>query len=145
VHVVLGLSESYHYRAPYRGWAFQITADGKSIPIASGIRSAGGVAPNEAGVMFYVESQGPWNGSCSLKHLKPGGFMGHPISFPAYDLPLGSQLGPRPLEPKSRTRLHEEAARIEQLVPYAVVFPYRKMGQSITAHRVDISAGRFGP
>lgn len=29
VYVVLGLSESYHYRAPFRGWAFQITADGR--------------------------------------------------------------------------------------------------------------------
>jgi hypothetical protein len=30
-------------------------------------------------------------------------------------------------------------------VPYAVVFPYRKMGQSITTFRVDPTAGRFGP
>jgi len=145
VYVALGLSASYHYRAPYRGFAFQITADGKTIPIATGIRSAGGVGPNEHGVMFYVESQGPWNGSCSLKHLKPGGFMGHPICFPGYDLPLGKLLGDKPLEPKNQSRLYDEAKRIEQLVPYAVVFPYRRMGQSITAFRPDRSAGRFGP
>ncbi len=145
VHVVLGLSESYHYRAPFRGWAFQITPDGRSIPIVSGIRSAGGVAPNEHGVMFYAESQGPWNGSCSLKHLKPGGFMGHPISFAAYDLPLASGMGKKPVEPRSGSRLRTECERIEQLVPYAVVFPYRKMGQSITTFRVDRSEGRFGP
>ncbi len=145
VFVALGLSESYHYKAPFRGWAFQITADGRSIPIASGIRSAGGVAPNEFGEMFYVESQGPWNGSCSLKHLKRGGFMGHPISFPAYDLPLGASLGKKPLEPRNESRLTTECERIEQLVPYAVVFPYRKMGQSITTFRVDTSAGKFGP
>jgi len=145
VYVALGLSASYHYRAPYRGFAFQITKDGKSIPIASGVRSAGGVGPNEHGVMFYVESQGPWNGSCSLKHLKPGGFMGHPICFDGYDLPLGKQLGDKPLEPKNQSRLYDEAKRIEQLVPYAVVFPYRRMGQSITAFRVDRSGGRFGP
>lgn len=145
VYVVLGLSESYHYRSPFRGWAFQITADGRSIPIASGIRSAGGVAENEHGAMFYVESQGPWNGSCSLKHLKPGGFMGHPISFPAYDLPLAAGMGKKPLEPHSQSRLRTECERIEQLVPYAVVFPYRKMGQSITTFRVDRTEGRFGP
>ncbi len=145
VYVALGLSESYYYRAPFRGFAFQITPDGQSIPIASGIRSAGGVAPNEHGVMFYVESQGPWNGSCSLKHLRPGGFMGHPISFPAYDLPLAASLGKKPLEPTSQSRLRTECERIEQLVPYAVVFPYRKMGQSITAFRVDCTQGRFGP
>ena len=145
VYVVLGLSDSYHYKAPFRGWAFQITQDGRSVPIASGIRSAGGVAANEHGVMFYAESQGPWNGSCSLKHLKPGGFLGHPISFPAYDLPLAAGMGKKPLEPNSPSRLRTECERIPELVPYAVVFPYRKMGQSITTFRVDRSGGRFGP
>ena len=145
VYVALGLSASYYYKAPYRGFAFQITADGKTIPIATGVRSAGGVAANEHGEMFYIESQGPWNGSCSLKHLKPGGFMGHPVCFDGYDLPLGKLLGPRPLEPKNQSRLYDEAKRIEQLVPYAVVFPYRRMGQSITAFRPDRSNGKFGP
>jgi hypothetical protein len=145
VYVVLGLSNSYHYRAPYRGFAFRVTADGATTAIASGIRSAGGVGPNEHGEMFYVESQGPWNGSCSLKRLQPGGFMGHPVCFPAYDLPLGKQLGPKPIEPNTPSRMTTECARVEQLVPYAVVFPYRRMGQSITAFRTDRSAGRFGP
>ena len=145
VYVVLGLSSSYHYRADYRGFAFQITPEGESIPVATGVRSAGGVAPNEHGVMFYVESQGPWNGSCSLKHLKPGGFMGHPICFPGYDLPLGRLLGAKPAEPENRSRLHAESQRIDQLVPYAVVFPYRRMGQSITAFRPDRTGGKFGP
>jgi len=145
VWVALGLSESYYYRANFRGWAFQITPDGKSIPIASGIRSAGSVAPNEHGVMFYAESQGPWNGSCSLKHLKPGGFMGHPISFAAYDLPLAASMGKKPIEPRNESRMRSECERVPELVPPAVVFPYRKMGQSITAFRPDRSDGRFGP
>jgi hypothetical protein len=93
--------------------------------------------------MFYVESQGPWNGSCSLKHLKPGGFMGHPISFEAYK--LLPELGPRPVEPKSQSRIHIEKKRVKELVPYAVIFPYRKMGQSISGFRVDRTAGKFGP
>ncbi|MBM3962441.1 MAG: hypothetical protein FJ306_11140, partial [Planctomycetes bacterium] len=29
VFVVLGLSDSYHYKAPFRGWAFEITPDGR--------------------------------------------------------------------------------------------------------------------
>lgn len=143
IWVVLGLSSSYHYRAKFRGWGFKITPEGKAIPVASGIRSAGGVAPNEHGVMFYAESQGPWNGSCSLKHLKPGGFMGHPISFDAYQ--FAPNMGPKPIEPKSGSRLSIEAKRVKQLVPYAVVFPYRKMGQSISAFRVDRTGGKFGP
>ena len=145
VYVVLGLSESYYYRSPYRGWAFRITPDGRSFPIAYGIRSAGGVAENEEGVMFYAESQGPWNGSCSLKPLQTGGFLGHPASLAAFDLPLAASVGPKPLEPHSPSRLRTECERIEQLVPYAVVFPYRKMGQSITTFRVDRTEGRFGP
>ena len=143
IWVVLGLSNSYHYRADLRGWSFKITPDGRTIPIASGIRSAGGVAPNEHGEMFYVESQGPWNGSCSLKHLKPGGFMGHPISFEAHK--AFPELGPRPVEPKSQSRIHIEKKRVKELVPYAVIFPYRKMGQSISGFRVDRTGGKFGP
>ena len=144
VWVVLGLSNSYHYRAPFRGWSFKVTPEGETIPVASGIRSAGGVAPNEHGVMFYVESQGPWNGSCSLKHLRPGGFMGHPISFQAHD-EAPERVGPKPVEPQSNSRLHIETKRVKELVPYAVVFPYRKMGQSISGFRIDRSDGKFGP
>ncbi len=143
VWVVLGLSSSYHYRALFRGWCMKVTPDGKTIPIASGIRSAGGIGPNEHGVMFYTESQGPWNGSCSLKHLEPGGFMGHPISFDAYQ--FAPEMGPRPIEPESGSRLLTESKRVKQLVPYAVVFPYRKMGQSISGFRVDRTGGKFGP
>ncbi len=143
IWVVLGLSASYHYRARFRGWCMKVTPGGETIPIASGIRSAGGVAPNEHGVMFYTESQGPWNGSCSLKHLRPGGFMGHPISFDAYE--FAPNMGPRPIEPNSGSRLYIEKKRVKQLVPYAVVFPYRKMGQSISGFRVDRTGGRFGP
>ena len=80
LYVALGLSASYHSRALFRGWAMKITPDGKSIPIASGLRSPGGIGPNEYGALFYIESQGPWNSSCSLKFLKHGGFMGHPVS-----------------------------------------------------------------
>jgi hypothetical protein len=145
VYVVLGLSDSYSYKARFRGWAFEITADGTTRAIASGIRSAGGVAANEHGVPFYVESQGPWNGSCSLKHLRTGGFLGHPASFPGYDEPLGRAMGERPALPQSPSRLRTECERIPELVPYSVVFPYRKMGQSITTFRVDATRGRFGP
>jgi hypothetical protein len=145
VFVVLGLSDSYHYKAPLRGWAFEVTADGRSVPVASGVRSAGGVAANEVGEMFYVESQGPWNGSCSVKHLRRGAFLGHPICYPGYDLPIAAPMGGRPEEPRNQSRLHDESRRIPQLDPYAVVFPYRRMGQSITTFRVDPSEGRFGP
>jgi hypothetical protein len=121
----------------------KITPDGKTIPICSGIRSPCGIGPNEHGVMFYAESQGPWNGSCSLKVLQPGGFMGHPVSFNWYD--LAPNMGEKPVEPNTRSRLLTERKRVKQLVPYAVVFPYIKMGRSISGFMVDRTGGKFGP
>jgi hypothetical protein len=143
IWVALCLSESYRSKVPYRGWCLKVTPEGKTIPVCSGIRSPGGVGPNEHGVMFYAESQGPWNGSCSLKVLEPGGFMGHPVSFNWYD--LTADLGPRPVEPHSPSRLLTERQRVKELVPYAVVFPYIKMGRSISGFTVDHTGGKFGP
>lgn len=141
--VALCLSESYTSKEKFRGWALKITPDGKTIPMASGIRSPLGVGTNEHGVMFYAESQGPWNGSCSLKHLKPGGFMGHPVSFNWY--PFATNMGPTPVVPNTPSRMETERLRVKELVPYAVVFPYKKMGRSISAFDVCRAEGKFGP
>ncbi len=141
--VALCLSKSYTSDVKFRGWALKITPDGKTIPMCSGIRSPLGVGLNEHGVMFYAESQGPWNGSCSLKQLKPGGFMGHPASFKWY--PFAPDMGPTPVMPNTRSRLETERKRVKELVPYAVVFPFKKMGRSISAFEVNRSKGKFGP
>ena len=143
LYVALGLSESYHSKELFRGWALKITPDGETIPLCSGLRSPLGVGPNEHGEMFYAESQGPWNGSCSLKHLRPGGFMGHPISFNWY--PFATNMGATPVMPNSPSRLEAERQRVKELVPYAVVFPYKKMGRSISGFEVCRAGGLFGP
>ena len=147
IWVALCLSESYRSKVPFRGWCVKVTPEGETIPVCSGLRSPGGVGPNEQGVMFYAESQGPWNGSCSLKVLKPGGFMGHPVSFNWYDLPRAKEYGLKKpeVEPNTRSRLAVERKRVKELVPYAVVFPYKKMGRSISGFRVDRTGGSFGP
>jgi hypothetical protein len=93
--------------------------------------------------MFYAESQGPWNGACSLKRLVPGKFMGHPAGLRWYRNERA--LGPPPARPRSGGRQHLEAERIPELQPPAVVFPYRKMGQSASGISLDASGGRFGP
>ena len=142
LYVALGLSNSYHSRALFRGWAMKITPDGKTIPLASGLRSPGGIGLNEHGALFYIESQGPWNSSCSLKFLKSGGFMGHPASFNWYKYaPLLKQ----PTQPESGTRILTEKEKVKELVPYAVVFPYIRMGRSITGYTIDRTGGKFGP
>ena len=143
LYVALGLSSSYHSRALFRGWALKITPEGKTIPIASGLRSPGGIGPNEHGALFYIESQGPWNSSCSLKFVKQGGFMGHPISYNWYK--YAPDMGPPPVQPESGGRIVKEKERVKQLVPYAVVFPYIRMGRSITGYVVNRTKGKFGP
>ena len=142
LYVALGLSNSYHSRALFRGWAMKVTPEGRTIPIASGLRSPGGIGPNEHGALFYIESQGPWNSSCSLKFLKPGGFMGHPVSFNWYNYAPHLK---EPAKPESGTRIVSEKEKVKELVPYAVVFPYIRMGRSITGYVVNRTAGKFGP
>jgi hypothetical protein len=143
LYVALGLSNSYHSRELFRGWAFKITPEGASVPIASGLRSPGGIGFNEHGALFYIESQGPWNSACSLKFVREGGFMGHPVSFNWYE--YAPNLGAAPATPQSPSRLIVEKERIPELEPYAVVFPYIRMGRSITGFVVDRTQGRFGP
>lgn len=143
LYVALGLSSSYHSRELFRGWAMKITPDGKSIPIASGLRSPGGIGFNETGALFYIESQGPWNSACSLKFIKEGGFMGHPISYNWYE--YAPNMGPKPTEPESGSKLIIERDRVPQLDPYAVIFPYIRMGRSITGFVIDRTEGAFGP
>lgn len=143
IWVALCLSKSYHSDEPFRGWCLKVTPEGKTIPVCSGIRSPCGIGPNEHGVMFYAESQGPWNGSCSLKVLEPGGFMGHPVSWNWYDL-VDDMERPK-VEPNTRSRLMTERGRVKELVPYAVVFPYIRMGRSISGFVVDKTGGKFGP
>ncbi len=143
LYVALGLSMSYHSWALYRGWALKITPEGETIPIASGLRSPAGIGPNEHGALFYIESQGPWNSSCSLKFLDEGSFQGHPASFNWYE--YAPHMGPAPVKPESGGRILTERERLPQLVPYAVIFPYIRMGRSISGFVVDQTGGRFGP
>ncbi|MEZ5915921.1 MAG: hypothetical protein R3C42_09910 [Parvularculaceae bacterium] len=143
MYVALGLSESYRSKALFRGWVIKVAPDGTSHPYASGLRSPGGIGFNETGALFYIESQGPWNSACSLKFVPEGGFMGHPASFNWY--PYAPERGPAPSAPESGSRIIIEKEKIPELVPYAVIFPYIRMGRSITGFTVDRTGGKFGP
>ena len=143
--ITLCLTGSFTSDHKFRGWAVKVTADGKLVPVASGVRSPGGVGFNAAGDVFYTDNQGPWNGACGLKHITVGGFVGHPDSFRWYKEKEAQYLGPAPAVPKSGSRMMTEAKRIPQLVPTAVIFPYAKMGQSASGVECDLSGGKFGP
>jgi len=144
--VVLCLTGSFSSEVKYRGWCVRITPDGKLIPTCSGIRSPGGIGMNAEGEMFYTDNQGPWNGTCELKHLIPGKFVGHPGGFRWYDLPeVQAAMGPRPKEPESGSRFMTEAAKIPEYEPPTILLPYTKMGKSASGVVCDLSEGKFGP
>ncbi len=143
IWVALGLSGSYESHNLFRGWAVKVTPAGKMIPVCSGLRSPAGVGPNAEGAMFVIESQGPWNGCCSLKHLKEGAFLGHPASYNWY--PYAPGVKAPELKPNSDSRMGVEKKRVKELVPPAVKFPYIKMGRSISGFRLNKSGGKFGP
>ena len=143
IWVVLCLTGSFDSRVPFRGWAVRVTPDGRTIPTTSGIRSPGGIGFDCAGNVLYTDNQGPWNGACSLKHLVPGDFVGHPGGFAWYD--LAPEMGPRPPEPASGSRWATEVRKNPRLRPPVVFFPYDLMGKSAAGVVCDTTGGRFGP
>ncbi|MGE3309621.1 MAG: hypothetical protein AB7O66_06600 [Limisphaerales bacterium] len=141
--LVLCLTGSFTSETEFRGWCLRVGPDRKAVPTVSGIRSPGGIATNSVGDMFYTDNQGPWNGTCWLKHLKPGGFVGNPTGNRWYS--IAPEMGPRPKDPSSNSRILTEWKKMPEFVPPAVGFPYGKMGQSASGIQNDGTGGRFGP
>jgi glucose/arabinose dehydrogenase len=141
VWVTLCLTGSFNANTNWRGWTVRITPDGKMIPTCSGIRSPGGIGQNAEGDMFYTDNQGTWNGSSSLKWLKPGSFQGNPVGNKYHSL---ANL-PAPPELEGKSRILAERLKHPEYIPPAVILPHAKMGQSPTAIEVDTSGGKFGP
>ena len=130
-------------KSPFRGWCMRVTPDGKTIPTGYGIRSPGGIGFNHLGDVFYCDNQGLWNGSSSLKHLRPGGFQGNPVGNKYFA--LTDALGPRPPDPLSKSRIEIERQKVPDLVPPPVVLPHGKMGNSPAGIECDETGGKFGP
>ena len=143
IWVVLCLTGSFNSNTHYRGWCLRVNEDGTSVPTCSGIRSPGGIGRNHLGDVFYTDNQGPWNGTCGLKHLEPGKFMGHPGGNKWYE--RTDALGKRPQDPKSGSRIMTEADKIPEFVPTAILLPYTKMGKSASGITCDTTDGKFGP
>lgn len=141
VWAILCLTGSGGYAADFRGWGLRITPDGQMYPEVSGIRSPGGLGYNAAGDLFYTDNQGPWNGSSSLKWMKPGGFMGSPSGNKA-----ATKFGlEKPPEPKNKSRMLTERLKDPRIIPPAVILPHGRVGQSPTAVLYDDTKGKFGP
>ena len=143
----LCLTGSFTAESKYRGWVLRINDKGEMIPTASGVRSPGGIGFNKDGDVFYTDNQGAWNGSSSLKWVKPGSFQGNPNGNIWYDLANG-KAGERPVDPlytEEGSRTVEQREKISQLVPPAVILPHQKVGNSPTVPEADLSDGKFGP
>jgi len=54
-------------------------------------------------------------------------------------------MGGTPATPQAPSRVIDELKRIPELDPYAVIFPYIRMGRSITGFVVNQTEGKFGP
>jgi len=143
IWIVLCLTGSGSSKSLFRGWCVRVGEDGKMIPTCSGIRSPGGIGFDCDGAVYYTDNQGLWNGTCSLKHLVPGDFMGNPVGNTWYA--EAPEMGPAPEEPKSGSRLAAEAKRIPRLRPPTILFPFTLMGQSAAGVVCDSTGGRFGP
>lgn len=141
IWVALCLTGSVNSDSPWRGWAVRVTPDGEMIPTCSGLRSPGGIGFNPEGDAFFCDNQGYWNGSSSLKWLKPGSFQGNPTGNKWHE---GSDF-PKPPEPKDGSRILTERKRFPEFIPPAVILPHGKVGQSPTAVVPDLTAGKFGP
>ena len=130
-------------KSPFRGWCMRVTPEGECIPSGYGIRSPGGIGFNHLGDVFYCDNQGLWNGSSSLKHLRPGGFQGNPTGNKYFA--LTDALGPKPPEPVSGSRIEIERKRVPDLIPPPVVLPHGKVGNSPAGIECDETNGKFGP
>ena len=141
IWITLCLTGSGGAASNWRGWCVRVTPDGKMIPTCSGIRSPGGMGFNAKGDVFYCDNQGLWNGSSSLKWLKPGSFQGNPTGNKYHQL---ANL-PAPPVPQSGSRVETERAKFPTYIPPAVVLPHGKVGQSPTGIVADTTDGNFGP
>ena len=153
-------------RVPMRGWAMNITEDGKMSPYAAGFRSPAGIGSID-GQFYYTENQGDWVGSGGLWKVNKGDFMGHPASLRWTNLPNSpvklqsdffySQIDERRtkneqgryIKPENRVNetfktLFEMKKVFPELRLPSVWLPYGILGIS-SAEPVKIPANTFGP
>jgi hypothetical protein len=127
-----------HKETSYRGWVFRSAKPnaegGKFGPYAYGLRSPNGLAASPDGDIFFADNQGEWIGACWLGHVKENCFYGNPSSM---------------IFTKDWNNRDPKSVSLEELdkkrTPPAIIFPYGRMGQSLSQPTWDTTAGKFGP
>lgn len=153
-------------RVPMRGWAMNITEDGKMQPWATGMRSPAGPGMID-GQFYYTDNQGDWVGSGAIWKVEKGDFIGHPAGLRwtgRSDSPVKlteeyfrSKIDERrnvtaegrAIKPENRVdekfkMLWEMKKDFPELKLPSVWLPYGILGIS-TSEPVKIPAGAFGP
>ncbi len=120
--------------APYRGWSFRITPEGKFEPWSSGLRSPAGVGINAKGDIFYTDNQGDWNATSSLHHVVKGRFHGHPSSL--MDHPDFKNKDLNSISIKDYEKIWTRPA---------VWLPHGQLSNSPGEPTFDNTGGKFGP
>ena len=139
----LDMGDHSDNKAPWRGWAGVIGADGEFIPMAAGMRSPCGLGANSQGDMFCVDQQGTWIPSTPIYHLRKGAFFLNPEGI-ASQVRVDSPLRLSAKVPEKVS--YPEAVRaLPEMRPPAVWLPYNKMGRSGTDLAVCDAGGKFGP
>ncbi|MDH5603685.1 MAG: hypothetical protein OEY51_07090, partial [Cyclobacteriaceae bacterium] len=152
-------------KAPWRGWAMQISPNGDMVPFATGFRSPCGVGMIE-GELFVADNQGDWVGSGSLVHVEKGDFLGHPAGLSWAGQPESTvNLSAEQIYAKRDPRFGKdgqpykpENIENEEVVPLfslekdfpaiktpAVWLPHGILGISNSEIVVDKTDGGFGP
>lgn len=143
---------------PWRGWALEITPEGKVSPWACGLRSPAGTGMYK-GELFYTDNQGGWVGSGGLWHLEKGIFAGQPESLKWTSLD-GSPVSLTQEEfykILKETEIKDESGgqpynlryQVKEKMPElqlpVVWLPHGIMGISNSDILVDNNQGKFGP
>jgi len=130
-------------RAPWRGWAIRIPADGGSFePVCAGLRSPCGIGTAPDGVVWFTDNQGEWCANSKFTPMEVGDFHGHPWGIDSCKLPESKVEYPG--EVPSGLRMAEAAKTIPNFTLPAVWIPYDKCGRSPGGFVWD-TAGNFPP
>ncbi len=127
----------------WRGWGMKVTPQGKLIPVCAGMRSPSGIGANAAGDMFYTDQQGNWVATNTLHHMRKGAFFHHVESLASMSQPDSPIKNVKDIP--NGLPFPQALKEFPQLVPPAIWFPYKKVGQSATDIMLDASDGKFGP
>lgn len=120
--------------AKYRGWAYEVTPDGKWVPFCMGLRSPAGVGMSPDDELFYTDNQGDWIPTSTLSHLERDKFYGQPMSLLDHPDFQGTPVEEIPLEKLAEMR-----------VKPAIYFPHGELANSPGNPVWDTTEGKFGP